>query len=305
MKLDEITKVLGVDKLEEAQQAEIKGKLETIIDVAARERADSLLKEEKEILVKEFENKFEDYKNDITSKFSNFVDSVLDEELEIPEKVLKYARKGELYDELIEQFKTRLAIDEGVLDEEVKGLLKEAKDEITTLKAKINSLMKESMELKADATEMAANLYLRKKCDGLSESQRTRILNILGDIKDKAEIDKKFKYVVDGVISEELEPGTEEPEAEAATNANICPTCGAIYTADGEDGTMVCPKCGVKMEDAVESVEDAAADGNGSVEVAPEGVTGNEPEPEEVEESTDVFKQQMKRWKTILKENKF
>jgi hypothetical protein len=305
MKLDEITKLLGVEKLDEAQQISIKEKLDTIIDVAARERADELLKEEKEILVKDFESKFEDYKGDITSKFSNFVDSVLDEELEIPEKVLKYAQKGELYDDLIEQFKIRLAIDEGVLDEEVKSLLKEAKDEILELKKQINASIAENMELKEDATEMAANLYLRKKCDGLTESQRVRIINILGDIKDKGEIDRKFKYVVEGVISEEVPPGSEVPASTNATNTNVCAQCGAIFSADGIEGTMVCPKCGAKMEDAAASVVPAENEGMGSVEVPAEGVTGNAPEPAEVEESVDPFKEQVKQWTKILRENKF
>ena len=96
--------------------------MEEPIDVKARERADSLLGEEKERLVTEYETKFEDYKKDITSKFSNFVDSVLDQELTIPEKVMEYARKGELYTDLVEQFKIRIGIDEGVLDEEAKAL---------------------------------------------------------------------------------------------------------------------------------------------------------------------------------------
>jgi hypothetical protein len=51
----------------------------------------------------------------------------------IPDKVLEYARKGELYSDLIEQFKVRLGVDEGLLDEEVKALLKEAKTEIQIL----------------------------------------------------------------------------------------------------------------------------------------------------------------------------
>jgi len=305
MKLDEIMKLLGVERLDESQQSSLKEKLNEIIDVKARERADSLLAEEKELLVADFEKKFEDYKGDITSKFSSFVDSVLDEELEIPEKVLKYARKGELYDELIEQFKVRLAIDEGVLDDEVKSLLKEAKEEILNLKKEVNELTGKKMELESDAKELAANLYLRKKCDGLTESKRIKVLNILGDITDKGEIDRKFKYVVDGIVLEEVAPGSEEPEAEGATNVNICDACGAIYTAQGAEGTMVCPKCGAKMEDAVASVDPAKTDGEGAMEVAAEGVAGNAQEPEEVEENTDPFKKQMERWKQILKENKF
>ncbi|NIQ07682.1 MAG: hypothetical protein GWO20_18795, partial [Candidatus Korarchaeota archaeon] len=108
--------------------------LTTIIDTKANEIAESKVEEalvsEKEKLVEEFEEKFEDYKEDVTSKFSNFVDGILEEEMVIPEKIVRYARLGELYEDLIDQFKVRLAIDEGLLDAEVKGMLGEAKEEI-------------------------------------------------------------------------------------------------------------------------------------------------------------------------------
>ena len=307
MTLEDILKFLSVEKLDESQQNLLKEKIDTLIDVKSRERADVLLKEEKEVLIKEFETKFEDYKSDITSKFSNFVDSVLDEELQIPEKVLKYAHKGELYDELIEQFKIRLAIDEGVLDKEVKSLLKEAKDEILSLKGTVNELTAEKMELEDDAKEMAANLYLRKKCDGLTESGRNKIFSILGDVRDKAEIDRKFKYVVENIINEELPKGDEMPAAEGATNVNICAKCGATYTAPGEDGIAKCPACGATGEDLVKSIEPAKTDGQGAMEVAKEGESGYAPEPEQVEESlkeeTD-FDKMLTKWAKILKENK-
>lgn len=296
--LDEVFKVLGVDKLDEAQQNLISEKIETMIEMKSRERADNLLKEEKEALVEEFEAKFEDYKKDITSKFSDFVDSVLDEELEIPEKVLKYAKQGELYSELIEQFKIKLAIDEGLLDEEVKGLLKEAKEEILKLKKDINGHIAQEMELKEDAKTMAAQLYLRKKCDGLLESQKQKVFTLLEGVTDKAEIDKKFKYVTDHLL-EQVEPGTEEAPGEAASNVCICPKCGAQYSFEGESGTGVCPKCGASMEDAKASVEDAEPDGNGHVDV-----TEVKSVKESVNEAVSPFDTLKSTWVKMLKENK-
>ena len=296
--LDEVFKVLGVDKLDEAQQNSISEKIETMIEMKARERADNLLKEEKEALVEEFEAKFEDYKKDITSKFSDFVDSVLDEELEIPEKVMKYAKQGELYSELIEQFKIKLAIDEGILDEEVKGLLKEAKEEILKLKKDVNSHISKEMELKEDAKTMASQLYLRKKCDGLLESQKQKVYTLLEGVTDKTEIDKKFKYVTDHLF-EQVEPGTEEPTAEAASNACICPKCGAQYSFEGEAGTGACPKCGASMEDAKASVEDAETNGNGHVDLADVKEV-----KESVNESTSPFDTLKSTWVRMLKENK-
>lgn len=298
--LDEVLKVLGVEKLDEAQQTAITEKIETMIEMKSRERADELLKEEKEALVEEYELKFEDYKKDITSKFSDFVDSVLDEELEIPEKVLEYAKKGELYSELIEQFKIKLAIDEGLLDNEVKGLLKEAKEEILKLKGEINKHMASEMELKEDAKTMAAQLYLRKKCDGLLESQKSKVYSLLGDVTDKAEIDKKFKYVTENILHEQVAPGEELEAGESAANSCVCPKCGAIYSFKGETATGTCPKCGAAMEDAAANPDPAATDGNGQVELQPE--VKNESVITEGIESP--FEKMKSVWLKTLKENK-
>ncbi len=299
--MKDIMKLLNVDKLDESQQITIKEKLEDIIDVKARERADSILSEEKKTLVEEYEVKFEDYKKDITSKFSNFVDSVLDEELKIPEKVLKFAKLGEQYNELIEQFKVKLAIDEGVLSDEVKTLLKEAKDEILSTKEELNKVLAKNMELEEDAKEMASHIYLRKKCDGLTESQRTKVISLLGDIKSVQEIDKKFK-----IIMEELEPGTEEPAAEAVTNANVCPSCGAVATPQGEETIINCPKCGAKMKD-VADVDKAEEMGQGQTQVTDPPEAAGEadvPEPEKLGESKSYFDANISSWLKILKENK-
>lgn len=304
--LNEVLKLLNADKLDESQQGLLKEKLDSIIDVKARERADSLLGDDRTKLVKEYEEKFEEYKKDITSKFSNFVDSVLDEELKIPENVIKYARKGELYDELIESFKIKLAIDEGALTEEVKKLLREAKDEIMGLRDQVNGLISEKMELEGDAKELAAHLYLRKKCDGLTESQKTKVLNLLGDITDKEEIDRKFKVVVEeaspGDADKGIAQGTELPPAEATTNANVCKQCGAVATPKGEETIVNCPKCGAKMEDVADAPDKAPEMGQGHMELTdPPESSGKA----QIGESESLLDDDKKAWLKILRENKF
>jgi len=116
--MDKIFAILGIERLDESKQVELKETLKTVIDIKATEIAESkvqvLLGDAKTKLKEEYEVKFDEYRDSLTSKFSNFVDSVLDEEMIIPENVIKFARQGELYHELIEQFKTRLAIDEGM-----------------------------------------------------------------------------------------------------------------------------------------------------------------------------------------------
>jgi hypothetical protein len=207
--------MLGLDKLDESKQSEVKESLQTIVESKAseiaEEKAEKVISEQREALVEEYETKFEEYKEDITSKFSNFVDSVLDEELMIPEKVVRYARLGELYEDLIDQFKIRLAIDEGVLDDEVKSMLKEAKDEILTLRKDVNELTGKKIELEEDAKEMATHIYLVDKCDGLTESQKKTVMSVLEGAS-KEEIDRKFKVVVESLSVNEEEDKEEEDD---------------------------------------------------------------------------------------------
>ncbi len=195
--MDKLLEMLGVQKLDEKEQEAIKEKLETLIELKAKEAVDELLQTEKEKLIEQYEEKFDAYKEDITSKFSNFVDEILDEQMQIPDKVLEFARKGELYSDLIEQFKVRLGVDEGLLDEEVKALLKEAKAEIEDLRGKLDKKISDNLEVTSDAQDLAAELYIRRKCDGLTVEQSTHMLKMLDGVNDRNEIDRKFDIVLE------------------------------------------------------------------------------------------------------------
>jgi hypothetical protein len=195
--MDKLLEMLGVQKLDEQEQEAIKEKLDTLIELKAKEAVDEMLQAEKDKLIEQYEEKFDAYKEDITSKFSNFVDEILESEMTIPEKVLEYARKGELYSDLIEQFKVRLGVDEGLLDEEVKALLKEAKEEIQDLRKQLDISIAEKLEVKGDAQDLAAELYVRKKCDGMTVEQSTHVMAMLEGAKDRNEIDRKFEVIVE------------------------------------------------------------------------------------------------------------
>jgi len=287
--MDKLLKLLGADKLDESTQEQVKEKLQHIIEVKSKEYSAAELQTEKDKLIEEYEQKFEDYKEEITSKFSNFVDSVIDEEFTIPEKIVEFAKKGELYSDLVEQFKIRMAIDEGLLDEEVKSLLREAKAEIVSLRETIDSTVSEKLELELDAQKMAAMLYLREKCDGLTEEKKKYILGMLEGITDKAELDSKFSILMEQDEedddeeekedeSERIEPkASDDPEAEKALKKN--------------------KKEAEPDEDEVD--EEEGKKGKGVVDVKEED---EEEEEEEENESTSPFKRSIDEYVTILKE---
>ena len=210
--MDRILELLGANKLNEDTQKQLKEKLQTIIEVEGKKLSESTLQEEKDKLVEDMEKKFDDYKQEITGKFSNFVDTVLEGEMKIPEKIVEFAKKGELYHDLIEQFKVRLGVDQGLLDEEVKSLLKEAKTEIQSLRKDLDKNIAENLELKSDAQELAAEVYLFQKCEGLTEAQRKHVFTILQGVTDRDEIDRKFQVIADSERFDPVNVGDAEGE---------------------------------------------------------------------------------------------
>ena len=171
--------------------------METRIEVEAKKMMLAEIGEAKEILIEDYYQKSEDHKEKITNMFSNFVDSVFEKELIIPQKVLEYAKKGEMYDEAIQKLKIIIGVDEGILDEEMKALLLEAKDEIVKVRTENDKLTGENLEVQQDAQELAAQVYLHQISDkaGLTKKQKTSVFDIIGDATDRAEIDRKFKVI--------------------------------------------------------------------------------------------------------------
>lgn len=290
--MDKIFEMLGIEKLDESKQTKLKETLQTVIDLKSQEIAESkvetILEEEKSKLTEEYETKFGEYKDSITTRFSNFVDTILDEEMIIPENVVRYAHLGELYEGLIDQFKTRLAIDEGMISKEVKDMLKEAKDEIQTLRSKLDEKTGKTLELEKDAAEMAAQLYIRKKCEGLVESQKKRVVSLIGDEVVKENIDKKFKLIVESMkLTEEVEPDGDETGKDTDNDDDgvfemKCEDCGNVESVkEDTDAGNACSECGgnlVKTE--------AKNEGKGHLEVGK-----NKQKVNEDQKPWDVYKQ--------------
>lgn len=291
--MNKIFEMLGIEKLDESKQEKLKETLQTVIDLKVQEIAESKVSEtlevEKTRLTEEYEAKFDEYKESITTRFSNFVDTILDEEMIIPENVLKFAHLGELYEGLIEQFKTRLAIDEGMISKEVKDMLREAKDEILDLRTKLDEKTGKTLEISKDASEMAAQLYIRKKCDGLTESQKKRVFALIGDEIVKENIDKKYKLIVESMkIVEGNDADGDNDGSDDDENKGVfemkCEDCGNVENIkEDDDEDTKCSECGgnlVKSE-----VKDTKNEGKGH-----QVVGGKKPINEDDEKPWDIYK---------------
>lgn len=218
MNIAELLKTLSVDSLTEEQQTEFTTKLEDIISFRVNEAVDEALTEEKEKLVEEYEAKYEDYKQDITSKFSNFVDEVLEEEMIVPEYVLEYARYGELYKDLIDQIKVRVGIDEGILDEEARDLLREARDRIIELQDALNDEIELRLESQNDAQDLALETYRRMACEDVPVAQRKRVLVLLEGTKTKEEVDRKLDFIMENKLFEGVSDDNNDGKGQHTVN---------------------------------------------------------------------------------------
>jgi hypothetical protein len=287
--IDEILKLLNVDALNESQQDQIKQKLNDIIEIKVKEQSDKELVREKEALLESYEVKFDDYKKDITAKFSNFVDSILDEELVVPQNILEFARKGELYSDLIDQIKVRIGIDEGILDKEARELLREARTEILKLQKETNELTKQKLVYEADAKDFAAEIYKIKKCEGLPLKQKAHVLSLMEGVTSVPEIDRKFKLITksrlfeDGEVDIPLSDGDPEGAAPAESYNCVCPQCGTGSTRGIECSMSECEGCMCSLVDAPEEAEPVTVDTYPGT-----GVVGDADNPAPIQEKKKV-----------------
>jgi hypothetical protein len=267
--MEKLLEMLKANLLTEEQQEEVKMKLQDIIDLQVQDKLNEAMEKEKESLIELYEQKFEEYKTDTISKFSDFVDTILEEELEIPENLVEFARQGELYADLINEFKTRIGLDECALEEEAKSLLKEARDEIVKLRDELNELTSDMLDLKKDNKEFAAEIYKREKCDGLTETQREQTMRLLEGITSQKEIDRKFEVIKKHYLGE-----VSEKKDDVEDDEDVC-----------ECGEEDCEKCkGKKMSEGHAEVKTEKPD------VAPTG---------------SPFDDYKKGVLKVLKENKF
>ena len=198
--MKDILAMLNLGNLNEEAINALSEKINSIIDLKVHEKVQEKETQIKEEILELYEDKFETYKEEITEKFSNFVDEVLNEELVIPEHILEYAKKGELYFDLIEQFKTRFIIDEGHISDEVKSLLKEARDEIMSLKSKLNETISESLDNEAELNQLKIKNFIMEKTESLPYDKAVTIREMFEDEKNFDRVYSKIDSLIETII---------------------------------------------------------------------------------------------------------
>ncbi len=118
---------------------------------------------------------------------------------------VKNISKYELYEDLMNEMKTRLTIDQGTLDTEVLNLLADVKQEIIALRTGIDTLQLENQNYKNDCCIMARQIYVNEQLENVkSETARKKITQLLlikdADVinYDKADLDRIIMEIDNG-----------------------------------------------------------------------------------------------------------
>lgn len=215
--MDKLKTIFQKLELSEDVLNELVKEVQTLVEISVKDQVEKEKEKIQEELNKQneewknseigkLEEKFEEYKESIVKKFSDFVDHVITEEIEIPEQVREYARKGQIYEPIIEEFKTKIAVDQGLIDEEVKSILKEAKDKIIELENKNDELFGELLNLREESEKNAIKAHLLEKCEDLTLEQKEFMKRVLGDASSIEEIDEKFDIVLEQAGKDALGP---------------------------------------------------------------------------------------------------
>lgn len=150
--------------------------------------------------INEIENDVEAYKDKLSDATAKTINDIIEEDLEFPEKVLKYAATGEFYQDLIDQFKIRMAIDDGLVNEEARELLREAKQTILNLRSNIAKAKASTKCVREDLKIMSKQLYIHKKLDEVkTDTAKKRVKRLL---LESETIDSMTEYEIDRKIAE-------------------------------------------------------------------------------------------------------
>lgn len=212
--LEQILALLKIDALNENDQKDIKEKLATLIEVRVAEKVEEAVEKATAEKIDEMEDKFVEFRDSTISRFSEFLDKIIDEEIQLPARVLEFAHIGEMYADILEPLKARLTIDEGAISKELKDLMAEAKSEIVSLRDKVNKLTDENLQLSESAINAASRVYVNSLCEGMTTSQKKTVVGLLEGITDKAQIDRKFSQIKESL---NITEATSSDEAEVIT----------------------------------------------------------------------------------------
>jgi len=184
------------------------GKLQKLVEAIDTDHAVKLQKLVKNIdnkhtgmlkqVVEKYENTLkteaEAFQSRIVEEVSNYLDLYIDKA--IPTEQISEAVENIRATKQIEQIRQIVGISEEFIDGEIKEALLDGKKTIDSLRAELNSVLKENVNLSVKATKAEASILLEKKTADMTSEKKSFVSKLLGN-KSPEYIEENFSYVVD------------------------------------------------------------------------------------------------------------
>ena len=124
--------------------------------------------------IEEIRNDFETASDRIEDRCEKLITDFFSETLSLPAEIKKYAQIGIKYQNFIDRFKSRIALDDCVVSGEAKELLHTAKAEILKLRSNIRKAKESTSQVKRDMRVMERQLFAWREIDTLKTDLQKR-----------------------------------------------------------------------------------------------------------------------------------
>lgn len=176
-------------------------KLKKVVD-AINENHTGKLADLANMYKKSLHEKAEAFSGKIVEELSNYLDLYVEKNM--PQQQLEEAINNTYARNQLEKIKSMLQVDPEAINENVKSVLSEGKNQIDGLHVKLNESYKENQDLSKELLKIKSSLVLEHKTRGMNSSKRDYLVKILSD-KAPSYIEENFNYVVEMFEKENLD----------------------------------------------------------------------------------------------------
>lgn len=172
----------------------------------------------KATLIEEYDGKLEQLEGKIVARLDGFFDHIITEQ--ISDEAIEKAATDRILSPIVEEIRQVFAKNYVTLDSDGSKALKESQEKISALETQLSEAIMGKIEAEEGKDKVATFLLISEKVDGLTETQKGRVVSMFKDKKFeevKAQIDNFIslikesketkkpadKKIIDNVISEE------------------------------------------------------------------------------------------------------
>jgi hypothetical protein len=175
-----IKKMLKKEKMKEDMDALLSGenlseefvsKATTIFEAAVIARAEEVITEAEEILMKQFEEAVEEVKEDLAAKIDDYLNYMVEEWVKDNEVAITQGLRAEIVEDFITGLKGLFEDHYIDIPEDKVNVVEELTDKVTELEDSLNEQIASAIELKKELNEHKKNEAIYTACEGLTQTQ--------------------------------------------------------------------------------------------------------------------------------------